>query len=410
MKKGLLLSGVLLVVLILAACVPGKEGVEGQEEKTIAEAISENTPFPTAEANLSPKIADGGIPADAAREFTTDFSKHSVPLDEILSGGPPKDGVPSVDDPLYVSIEEADQWLESVEPVIALKIGDAARAYPIQILIWHAIANDVLDGKPVLVTFCPLCNTAIAYDRTIDGKIFDFGTTGRLRYSNMIMYDRQTETWWQQATGEAIAGELSGERLEVLPAALISWKDFKETYPEGDVLSRETGYDRSYGENPYSGYDDINHPPLLYDGPDTPDILSPLERVFTLETEGEAVAYPYKVLEKERVVNDRVGGQEIAVMWNDGTASAQDSEDLAMGRDVGAANAFYRELDGRVLTFSLNGGAIVDEQTGTTWNILGLGVEGEMKGRQLRPIVGINHFWFSWAAFRPETRIYGSDY
>jgi len=224
------------------------------------------------------------------------------------------------------------------------------------------------------------------------------------------MYDRQTETWWQQGTGEAIIGELLGTQLDMLPGALISWADFKASYPDGDVLSRETGFNRSYGINPYSGYDDIGCPPFLYDGPESPDVLPPVERVFTVDEDGIAVAYPYRILEVEQVINDTVGAGEIVVMWNDGTASALDNSEIALGRDVGAANAFYREIDGKVLTFALENGEIVDQQTRTTWNILGLGIKGEMIGKQLSAVGGINHFWFSWAAFRPDTLIYGVDY
>jgi hypothetical protein len=259
---------------------------------------------------------------------------------------------------------------------------------------------------PVVVTFCPLCNTAIAFERTLDGQVLDFGTTGRLRFSNLIMYDRQTETWWQQATGEAIVGELTGRQLKFIPAAIISWADFKAAHPNGKVLSRETGYRRPYGQNPYAGYDSVNLQPFLYKGPRTPDVLPPMARVITLDLNGEAVAYPYDVLQQVRVVNDTVGGVPVVVFWTPGTASALDSAAIAQGRDVGAANAFSRELDGQLLTFRLDGDRITDEQTGSEWNVLGEAISGELEGRQLTPVVSINHFWFSWAAFRPETRIY----
>ncbi len=411
MKKRLFLPGILLtVVILLEACIPGRSIIEEPDKKAIPDEVSESTVLPTEVPEPTPFIFEDAIPAEAISEFSTDFSRRSVSFDEILSGGPPKDGIPSIDSPRYVSIEEADEWIESAEPVIALNINNEARAYPIQILMWHEIANDFLGGEAIIVTFCPLCNTAIVFDRTVSGRVLDFGTTGRLRYSNLIMYDRETETWWQQATGEAIIGELWGKQLKALPAAMISWMDFMDSYPGGDVLSRETGYNRSYGTNPYSGYDDIDRPPFLYGGPETPDVLSPLERVFTLELDDNAVAYPYKTLEKERVVNDTIGTQEIVVMWNNGTASALDSNKIALGRDVGTVTAFYREIDGKLLTFLLEGDEIVDQQTRTIWNILGFGIEGLMKGSQLRPVVGINHFWFSWAAFRPDTEVYGYDY
>ena len=139
----------------------------------------------------------------------------------------------------FISVSEANEWLKNREPVVVVQVGDDARAYPIQILIWHEIVNDTVGNEPLIVTFCPLCNTAIAFKRTFNSTVLNFGTTGRLRYSNLIMYDRQTETWWQQATGDAIAGEHTGAQLEFYPASMISWSDFKELHPNGKVLSRD---------------------------------------------------------------------------------------------------------------------------------------------------------------------------
>jgi hypothetical protein len=345
-------------------------------------------------------------PTGAEFEFSTDFSLHSVPYSEILSGGPPKDGIPAIDHPRFVTAEEADGWLEPQEPVILVQIGEDARAYPIQILMWHEIVNDNVGDVPVTVTFCPLCNTGVAFERTVEGRVLDFGTTGRLRFSNLVMYDRQTESWWQQATGEGIVGEFTGRHLTLVPANVISWADFRVNYPEGKVLSRETGYSRAYGRNPYAGYDDINGSPHLFDG-ETPDgVLPPMARVVTVDLNGEAAGYPYEVLEEVRVVNDSVGGLPIVVLWVPGTASALDSSSVAAGRDVGAAVVYSRELEGRIFTFASDDGRIVDEQTGSEWDVLGRAVSGPEEGMQLSPVVSINHFWFSWAAFRPETRIY----
>jgi hypothetical protein len=293
-----------------------------------------------------------------------------------------------------------------MEPVILIQVGEDARAYPIQILMWHEIANDTVGGEPLVVTFCPLCNTAIAFKRTANGQVFDFGTTGRLRYSNLIMYDRQTETWWQQATGEAIVGELTGTQLEFHPAAIISWEDFKTSFPDGRVLSRETGFPHDYGRNPYVGYDDVNNPPFLYRGPSTPGQLPPVARVLTIDLNGEAVAYPYETLAEIGVVNDMVGGEAVLVIWQAGTVSPLDGPATGSGRDVGTAAAFLRQLDGQTLTFSFIDEKIFDDQTNSEWNILGQAVAGGLKGKQLTPVIAINHFWFSWAAFKPETRIY----
>jgi hypothetical protein len=344
-------------------------------------------------------------PAKAQSEFTTDFSKHSVPYGEILSGGPPKDGIPSIDAPKLISVSEANDWLNDREPVVFVQVNDDARAYPIQILMWHEIVNDVVAGEPLMISFCPLCNTAIAFRRTYGDQVLVFGTTGRLRYSNLIMYDRQTETWWQQATEDAIAGKYTGAQLEFYPASMISWKDFRTLYPDGKVLSRDTGYPRDYGRNPYFGYDDINQTPFLYDG-STPNQLPPMARVLTVEVNDDAVAYPYEMLREANVINDRVGSEDIVVFWTEGTASALDTQNIPDGQEVGSAVAYSRLLDDTTLTFIFTDGKIRDEQTDSEWNILGKAVAGKMKGKELSPVVSINHFWFSWAAFKPETRLY----
>jgi hypothetical protein len=229
-------------------------------------------------------------PADATSEFKTDFTKHSVPYAEILSGGPHKDGIPAIDAPKYVTVREANDWIKPVEPVIAVQVGVDARAFPIQILIWHEIVNSEVGGTPLAVTFCPLCNTAIAYERTLGAQTLDFGTTGRLRFSNLVMYDRQSESWWQQATGTAIVGSLTGAQLRARPAAMISWANFRAAHPDGRVLSRDTGYSRSYGRNPYPGYDDINSAPFLYQGPAIPGTLPAMARILVVLVGDQAVA------------------------------------------------------------------------------------------------------------------------
>jgi hypothetical protein len=345
-------------------------------------------------------------PPDGSGEFTTDFSRHTVPYSEIRAGGPPKDGIPPIDTPQFLNVADAHAWLVPQEPVILLQVGDDVRAYPIQVLMWHEIANDTVDGVPVAVTFCPLCNTAIVFDRRVGDQVLDFGTTGRLRYSNLIMYDRQTESWWQQATGAGIAGQYAGEQLAFLPATIVAWQEFATTHPSGRVLSRETGFNRDYGRNPYAGYDDVDRPPFLYDGPATPETLPATARVLTVDLGGEAAAYPYEVLAEIGAVNDTVGGELIVVLWQAGTASALDAGTVADGRDVGAAGAYSRVVDGRTLTFNRSGELITDSETGSNWDVLGRAVDGPLAGVQLSPVVAINHFWFSWAAFKPETRIY----
>ena len=204
-------------------------------------------------------VAAGGValafPEHRRAEWPrTDFSNASVPLDEIMSGGPQKDGIPPVDDPIFVPVGEATDLTE-MEPVIGVTVNGVAKAYPLRILIWHEIVNDEVGGVPVAVTFCPLCNAAMVFDRRVGARVLDFGTTGLLRNSDLVMYDRQTETWWQQFLGAAIVGELNGTVLKVLPARLESWSRFRERAPDGLVLVPNNPGLRAYGRNPYVGYD-----------------------------------------------------------------------------------------------------------------------------------------------------------
>ncbi|HKA50635.1 MAG TPA: DUF3179 domain-containing protein [Candidatus Dormibacteraeota bacterium] len=337
--------------------------------------------------------------------WKTNFDKHSVPLTEIISGGPPKDGIPSIDHPKFVAAADANAWLKPAEAVIALTVGGQSRAYPMQILIWHEIVNDTVGGTPVTVTFCPLCYTAIAFDRRAANRVLDFGTTGDLRKSDLVMYDRQTESWWQQAIGRAIVGDLTGTQLTILPASIVSWGTFRTAHPEGSVLSRETGFNRSYGLNPYSGYDSAGTQPFLFEG--KPDgRLPPKEHVVTVSLAGEDVAYPYTLLKQRRVVQDSVGGVPIVVFYQVGTRSAMDAGSVADGFDLGASGVFTPDVDGRPLTFKAGASDFVDAETGSHWNLLGQAVAGPMAGRQLDPIIHGDDFWFVWAAFKPATRIY----
>ena len=267
----------------------------------------------------------------------TDFSKHSVSFDEILSGGPPKDGIPSIDKPIFKPVPEIDD-LRDNEPVIGLTVNGETRAYPIRILMWHEIVNDTIGGVPVSVTFCPLCNAAMVFDRRLDGQVLDFGTTGKLRKSDLVMYDRQTERWWQQFLGEGIVGKMTGKRLKVLPARLESWAKFKARAPEAMVQVPNDPGLRPYGANPYAGYDSLPQP-FLYRG-DMPKGVEPLARVVSLEAKDQAWTLGY--LRKHREV--RVG--DILIRWEPGQASALDTRVIAEGKDVGNVTA-QRITDGK---------------------------------------------------------------
>jgi hypothetical protein len=224
------------------------------------------------------------------------------------------------------------------------------------------------------------------------------------------MWDRQTESWWQQLTGEAIVGELTGEKLTFLASTIISWDDFKSFHPDGRVLSRDTGFTRNYGQNPYAGYDQVDLPPFLYQG--KPDgRLLPKERVAAVSINqsdaGEVdAAFPFSTLEQERVVNYQVGDRDLVVFFQPGTQSALDDRLIKGSREIGATAVFDSRIGDRTLTFKLEGDQFVDNETGSTWNLLGAAVAGPLSGTALAPIVHADHFWFAWAAFKPDTLIY----
>jgi hypothetical protein len=322
----------------------------------------------------------------------------------------PMDGIPAIDEPVFESVSEVD-WLADKEPVIAFELDGDARAYPLQIMTWHEIVNDEVGGTPVAMTFCPLCNTAIAFERPeIDGKITTFGTSGKLIHSNLLMYDRATQSLWPQVTGVALVGELEGTRLTRHPARIVSWQEFKTAFPTGQVLSRDTGHDRRYGENPYPGYDDVDSAPFLFSG-EADGRLAAVERVLGLQNGDDVVAFPYFRLQEHAsgglaAVNQMIGSQPAVVLWKAGTTSALDREDIASSRDVGAAVAYSRRVGSMVLTFTSQGGTIVDQETRTTWNLLGQATQGRLEGRSLKSVAATDSFWFDWAAFHPETRIW----
>ncbi len=340
--------------------------------------------------------------------WKTDWSYHTVPYEDFLSGGPPRDGIRPIDKPEFVSIEEADTWLAEKEPVISFEMNGVQRAYPLQILIWHEVVNDVVGGVPVTVTFCPLCNSAIVFERTVDGIVLDFGTSGNLRNSDLVMWDRQTESWWQQLTGESLVGVMAGTKLKFLAAPIVSWSDFMTLQPDGEVLSKDTGLRRRYGENPYVGYDTVDLPPFLYTG-ELDGRLQPKERVAAITVDGVDAAFPFSILAEEGVVNYLVNETDVAVFFKKGTNSALGHELISFAADIGSTAVYNAEIDGQKLTFSAAGDAFTDTETGSTWNILGEATNGPMTGKSLTKIVNGDHFWFAWGAFKPDTLVYQGE-
>lgn len=367
-------------------------------------------------------VVGGGLLADAqagencaprnlrTSNWRTDFCNHIVDFKEILVGNPTKDGIPAVTDPRMETVEEAQTWLVDRSPVIALEIEGEARAYPLAILMWHEIANDQIGDLPVSVTFCPLCNSAIAFDRRVDEAVLDFGVSGLLRNSDLVMYDRQTESWWQQLTGRGLAGEHAGVLLDIVPSQVISFGAYARRHADGLVMSRDTGYSRQYGMNPYRGYDSRPGRPFLFDGEIDSRLPLPVEHVLAANINDIAVAYPFAILRDEGVINDVVGETPVAAFYQGGVASALGDAVIDNARDIGTAGLYRAELDGMTLEFTLGeDGGFVDAQTGSSWNAFGEAIAGELAGAQLEWINAFPHFWFAWAAFYPDTLVYGLD-
>ncbi len=264
----------------------------------------------------------------------TDFSRIEVDPAEIFSGGPPKDGIPAINGPEMIAAGEED-GLDAREPVMVLELdGQTARAYPVRYLMFHEIVNDTVgEGAgevPVAVTFCPLCNSGLIFDRRLDGRVLEFGVSGMLRFSDMVMFDRQTESWWQQFNGRAIAGALQGSELTPLPAWLESWQGYLARNPGGLVMAQPEGYWRNYGANPYAGYD--SGVPFLYRGEMPPHGIDPVARVVRV---GDR-AWPLTRLAEAGEITE--AGYRLS--WAEGQASALDTRAIGAGREVGDVRVY----------------------------------------------------------------------
>jgi len=313
-----------------------------------------------------------------------------VPLDKIVGGGPPQDGIPSIDNPKFISAAEAEKILQDAELVVGLNINGDIRAYPLQILVWHEIVNDNVGGSPVAVTYCPLCFTNQVFKRTIDGQIVDFGTSGKLYNSNLVMYDRTSETLWSQALGQGIVGKYAGVKLDRIPFDVAFWKEWKQLYPDTKVLSRDTGSTRPYGADPYGDYYTSND--LFFPVSNKDDRLGLKEVVVGLENEGQYKAYKVQQIEDTNVINDSINGKSVVLF----------SIHPAMVR------VFDSLIDGQKLDFQYdeNSTKITDKQTGSEWNLEGIATDGPMEGKHLTRLPFDEGFWFEWVAFHPETEVY----
>ncbi len=384
---------------LLAACTTGVESADTAPEPEVS-------PAGPGEPQVLEPVEETGIEVTVSALVNPDSPDLPDPLvdtSRLISGGPPPDGIPPVDDPLFEKAAWVD-WLSDQEPVLALEIDGHARAYPVQILIWHEIVNDTVGGVPVSVTYCPLCNSAIAFDRRVGDRLVTFGTSGKLFQSDLVMYDRQTESLWPQIEGRAVAGVLTGTELERIPVATVPWDQWLAAHPDGWVLSRQTGFERDYGRNPYQSYDQPDAEPFLFDGKSDPR-LPPKERVVGIGG-ADPVAVPLERLARERVVSLDVSGEPHVIWGVAGLSSALDTDRISDGRRITASGVFDPTVKGRVLAFRPAGPAtFVDDRTGSTWNVFGLAVAGRLAGTQLAPVPHIDTFWFAWAAFQPDTRL-----
>ncbi len=314
---------------------------------------------------------------DSEVKIDSKGQKYIVDPSKLQSGGPPKDGIPSIDEPKFIKVNEAD-FLNDNELVLGLDYNGVVKAYPFQILVWHEIVNDFANDKPILVTYCPLCGTGIAFNRQLDGETVEFGVSGKLYNSDLVMYDRKTDSYWQQLTGEAIVGELSGMMLEKIPIDTVTWGEWRAKHPDTLVLSRNTGFIRPYGSSPYGDYDSSQEIYFPVDNLDKR--LHPKAFVYGIDINGKYKAYPWDEVKNVRVINDEFAGKRLLIVSTETNA--------------------VRVYDRKQLEFKIINGKLVDNNG----NELNLDGSGDMEG--LEEIIGVNSFWFAWAAFHPETELF----
>ncbi len=392
-----------MALAVLAAC-----GNDESSDPLAGGAATATTLEPAAESSpVSGNLTVTGIPGDELgpdghfREIqvASDGTRYLIPRDEIQSGGPPKDGIPSIDNPQFVGSNAWDeQELDDEQFVLGVEVDGSHRAYPFQILVWHELVNDTFEGLPILGSYCPLCGSAIAFVRKIDigdsSEVVEFGVSGKLYNSDLLMYDRKTESYWSQITGTAVVGELTGQRLEFYPSELMTWGDWKRAYPDSEVLTRSTGYDRDYDNPPYDGYD--ASPSIWFPVTGVDDRLHAKTRVTGVEVDPETFgAYPDDAVVEHGPINDEIGGVPLLVVANP-----------EAGNTVGV---FRRDSNGRALTFAASASGLSDAETGSVWNLDGEAVSGELAGTFLEPLITIKGFWFAWFAFHPETELWMPD-
>jgi hypothetical protein len=388
--------------VLLAACSGGAEQTQIGRPGAAADADAEADPVVLEPVKQS---APEDVPSALDDVGAPGLPAPLVDPARLQAGGPPPDGIPAIDEPRFERAGDVT-WLDEDEAVLSLVVGESARAYPGQILIWHEIVNDTVEGNPVAVTYCPLCNSALAYDRRVADRLVTFGTSGSLYLSALVMYDRQTESLWSQIEGRAIAGVLAGTELERIPVSTVPWGAWREANPDGWVLSRETGHARDYGRNPYTGYDRPDSEAFLLDEA-ADGRLPPKERIVAFPGATDSSAVQLSVLAEAGALTVDVDGRPVLLIAAPGLASSLDAADVAEGQEIAATGAFSPTVDGRTLTFGPDpsGAGAVDAETGTRWDVLGRAMDGALAGSQLDAVLHLDTFWFAWAAFRPDARL-----
>ena len=345
------------------------------------------------------------IPQEVKEEIKTlpDGTKYLVHPSLILSGGPPKGGIgvdrgiPAIVNPKFETATEAT-WLSDNDLIFGLVVDGVARAYPKQILVFHEIANDKINDKPILVTYCPLCGTGIAFEgRLPTGEEANFGTSGKLYNSNLVMYDDKTDSYWTQVGGKAIVGQLTGAKLKQIPMDTVLWKDWKQLHTDTQVLSKNTGFVRPYGADPYGDY--YSDAFVGFGASFTDNRLHPKVMVSGVEINGVEKAYPVIEVDKAGLVNDVVGDVNILVVKDP-------KIDIGEGFEINPQRVFNREVDGKVLTFELRNNRLFDKETGSEWNFDGEAIAGIDKGKKLEQVPAESAMWFSWLSFNPKTELY----
>ncbi len=361
---------------------------------TAAEATIEPEPSSSPAADSSePVVGPDGLFDEP--QLDDDGTPHLIPMEQIFNGGVPRDGIPSIDAPVFSASDEWDTFdYRDDGLVIGVEVDGIRRAYPFQVIVWHELVNDTFNGKPILVSYCPLCGTAIAFEREINGSAVEFGVSGRLYNSDLLMYDRASESLWSQITGTAVVGDEVGTRLTYYPSEVMTWADWQAAYPDSEVLTTDTGATRDYTRDPYGDYYVSDSTMFPVDRSSAIfDTLATKIDVTGVETPGPAYgAFVDADVREAGAVNEPVGDTPVLV-----------------AADPGAGDnivVFDRRHDGQTLTFERNGDGLEDVETGSTWGFDGLATAGPLAGAQLEEIVPVKGFWFAWVAFHPETTLW----